>query len=450
MEKVGVETQLLFGTSCLKNHVPQIEHPILVFPGMAYVDKQQLKIDDKLLSKHLLLLGGSGCGKSTTFLHAIEQLRKQMSSNSIAIVFDTKGEYCEHFFLPGDIIIGNGKKYRSISHTPNLFSEILADGLDDESIVINSKEIAASLFVDRGSTTQPFFSNAARDIFCCILVHFIRSAKRDPSIWGNRLNNKDLSLALRGYSETDIKRILEFYPDTHSYVSYIGDGTSNQALGVMAELNSMVSDYFVGVFADHVPTRSTCMRSLVRQKKGRIVFLEYDLSVGETLSPIYRLLVDQALKEALSRKSIDAEEKDGRVFLIADEFRLLPKLQHIDDALNFGRGMGVRVMAGIQSIDQLYDAYGQYKGAVLAGGFANLFAFHTNDDSSRKYITGRFGKNMIAYQFFNKLQGKDDGTIREGNTVECWEQMDLEVGQAIIGLCNQPPFVYQFFDYQQG
>ena len=85
------------------------------------------------------------------------------------------------------------------------------------------------------------------------------------------------------------------------------------------------------------------MRNAVRGKGGRAIFVEYDLAVGETLAPVYRLLIDQALKEALSRN-----ENTGQVYVIADEFKLLPKLQHIDDALNFGRGLGVRVVAGIQ------------------------------------------------------------------------------------------------------
>ena len=168
----------------------------------------------------------------------------------------------------------------------------------------------------------------------------------------------------------------------------------------------------------------------------------FDLSVGETLTPVYRLLIDQALKEALSRA-----KNSGNVFLIADEFKLLPKLQHIDDALNFGRGLGVRVMAGIQSIDQLYDVYGQEKGAVIAGGFGSIFAFHTNDGSSRDYITKRFGSNIMVYEYNNVQKNSIVGNERDGNTVEEWDQLNLGLGQAIIGLGYDAPFLFQFAQY---
>ena len=43
------------------------------------------------------------------------------------------------------------------------------------------------------------------------------------------------------------------------------------------------------------------MRDLVRKKGGRFVFLEYDLQIGAMLSPVYSLLFDLAIKEALGR-----------------------------------------------------------------------------------------------------------------------------------------------------
>ena len=204
----------------------------------------------------------------------------------------------------------------------------------------------------------------------------------------------------------------------------------------------MLSEYFVGILAEHDPERSLSMRGAVRARGGKAIFVEYDLAVGETLTPVYRLLIDQALKEALSRT-----ERQGNVFLIADEFKLLPKLQHIDDALNFGRGLGVRVMAGIQSIDQLYDVYGKEKGAVIAGGFGSIFAFHTNDGSSRDYITKRFGSNIMVYEYYNSQKNTVSCNERAGNTVEEWDQMNLGTGQAVIGLGYEVPFLFQFDRY---
>lgn len=88
------------------------------------------------------------------------------------------------------------------------------------------------------------------------------------------------------------------------------------------------------MFASDDAKERFSMRNTVRKKGGTAIFIEYDLTVGEVMTPMYRLLIDLALKEALGR----TEEK-GNVYLILDELKLLPKLKHLDDALNFGRSI---------------------------------------------------------------------------------------------------------------
>ncbi len=441
--------QAIFGTSALLNPRSLVKEPLLTLPGICLDGTSCFSIDEKTLSRHLLLLGGSGCGKTTVFEHMLHRLIPCMTDKDFAIIFDTKGEYYDLFHGKDDYVIGNGGSFRDISMTWNIFDEVLADGWNDVDVTINAHEIAAALFHGRGSSSQPFFCNAARDIFAATLIHFIRSFKRNPEKWGKRLNNADLLQAFKRNKAKDYISIFSYYPDMNGLLTYFGDGKSNQALGVFGELNSMISDYFIGVFADHKPGRSGSMRNAVRKRGGRILFVEYDLSVGETLSPIYRLLFDQVLKEALSRQNRSSEER-GKVYVVTDEFKLLPQLQHIDDALNFGRGLGVNVLAGIQSIDQLYDIYGRDKGAVIASGFGSIFAFHTNDDSSRDYITRRFGSNVVNYSYYSSIQNKMCVRERDGATVENWDQINLGLGQAFIGLGYDPPFLFQFDDYKEG
>lgn len=437
--------QALYGTLLQENPTPQVETPKIWFPGGGYADGMSFALDEKLLSRHVLLLGGSGCGKTNTFQFAMRQLLPNMGPEDVAIVFDTKGEFHAMFQKPGDYVIGNSPAFRNRSHVWNIFDEILADGWEPYAISTNAREIAAALFHGRGSATQPFFCNAAKDIFMAVLLHFIRMAQKYPDKWLPRLNNKDLRNAFASFQGSDYVKIFRSYPDLGYMETYIGDGKSNQALGVFGELNSMLSEYFVGILAEKASERNISMRNAVRDRGGKTIFIEYDLSLGEMLTPVYRLLVDQALKEALGRS--DDGGKRGSVYLFADEFKLLPKLQHIDDALNFGRGLGVRVMAGIQSISQLYDIYGQDRGMVMASGFGSLFGYHTNDEVSRSYISGYMGSNVVAYSYVNRMSNETVVQQREGRVVEEWTQLELGVGQAIIALGDNPPFLYQFDEY---
>lgn len=439
-----MKTQVISGSSVLYNRIPRVENPFLVYEGLSLKDGTGFALNEDMLSRHILLLGASGCGKTNTFCQTLKKLRDNIGQDDVILIFDTKGDFFELFAEDDDYVIGNSAKFRNLSYTWNIFDEILADGLDEENIILNARELAAALFYGRGSQSQPFFCNAAKDLFYGILMHFIRQAKADPDIWKERLNPKDLLRAFQSFGPEEYGKIFRLYPDFRGMLSYIGDGKSAQALGVLGELNSMLTEYMVGIFAKHRPDRSISMRRAIRQKGGKAIFVEYDLSVGETLTPVYRLLIDQALKEALGR-----EHSEGRVYVIADEFKLLPKLQHIDDALNFGRGLGVRIVAGIQSIDQLYDIYGRDRGNVIAGGFGNIFAFRTNDENSRSFISKRFGRNITVYEYMNNQKNVIDYQEREGYTVEEWDQMELGTGQAVIGAGYEQPFLFQFQKYDE-
>lgn len=433
--------QVIFGTSALQNSVSVVSKPLVEYPGKSILGEPCFRINHEILSKHIMLIGGSGCGKTNAFLYTIQSVRKRMTEDDVAIIFDTKGEFHEMFSREGDYVLGNSVRFRPLSHTWNIFDEILADGWSEDAVSMNTREISAALFHDRGSSSQPFFCNAARDLFRAVLVHFVRQAKLSPD-WKANLNNEALLRAFQGYKPEHYLAIFNYYPDMKSLSSYLGDGKSNQALGVFGELNSMLSEYFIGILAANNPQKSISMRQAVRGKGGKAIFVEYDLSVGEVLTPVYRLLLDQGLKEALSRN-----QNTGNVYVFADEFKLLPKLQHIDDALNFGRGLGVKVMAGIQSIDQLYDIYGREKGSVIASGFGSVFAFHTNDKSSREYITERFGRNYVVFDYTHEQKNRVASNEREGYTVEEWDQTNLGVGQAFVGLSHEPPFLFQFSEY---
>jgi len=181
------------------------------------------------------------------------------------------------------------------------------------------------------------------------------------------------------------------------------------------------------------------MRNVVRQKGKTVVFVEYDLSSGEVLGPIYRVLFDLALKEALGRSG----KQSGNVYFMIDEFKLLPDLLHIDDGLNFGRSLGVKICAGLQSISQLNQVYGTERAKVIAAGFMNLFAFQVWDKESRDFIKEHFGQNYVSWSFYDD-KGSSQSLQKEGNAVEDWDIMGLQRGEAFVTLNGYPPFRFQF------
>lgn len=428
------------GTAVSKNALPNPQsNPVLTLRGEFNGKPASFTLGEDIISKHMMLVGGTGCGKSTLFYHIIDQLKRKMTDDDVMIIFDSKGDFHSKFFSSKDCVIGNSPQYIQQSERWNIFKEILADGWDERQAMMNATEICKVLFDERtkNNTNNPFFPNAARDLLSAILVTTIRIGTGDKSFIKQNFYNDRLKGFLDSSSGPSLCDYLDGFIDTRSVMSYI-EGDSAQSQGVLAEMFSVVRDVFMGVFCEK---GGFSMRNFVRQKGGRTLFIEYDLSIGSVLTPVYKLLFDLALKEALGRT-----KSQGNVYFICDEFKLLPNLQHIDDGVNFGRSLGVKVFAGLQSIEQLFEIYGESRGRNLAAGFSSILAFRANDVTTRKYISALHGDNMVLeqYQMLNNTMVEEK---RVGHTVEDWDLSDLRVGEAIVGLPFAPPFRFYFEMY---
>ena len=423
--------EIVYG-GLVENNKPIQDSPkaALHISGKYGADKTSFGITEDMLSKHLLLVGGTGSGKTNLFYHIVKQLKTNLTKDDVMLIFDSKGDFHKNFYSKHDVVIGNSATYRKASAKWNLYDEIVADGKDRVSVAQNTQEICKSLFAERTekNSSNPFFPNAARDLFSSIIVSLVRD--------NVKFSNKDLKDVIDSTPVDELRAMLGSFSDLTSVAAYIGGKSGTQAQGVLSEMYSVTRDIFTGVFAD---VGDFSMRKFIRGKGGRTAFLEYDLAIGDVLSPIYTLLFDLALKEALGRTATQ-----GNVYLIADELKLLPNLRHLEDGINFGRSLGVKILAGLQGIDQLNANYeNEAKAHNAVAGFSSVFAFQSNDYNTREYVSQLFGKNMIL-ETFPEANGSRHYEKREGFVVEDWDLVGLGVGEAIVGLPSTPPFKFKF------
>ena len=438
---MSVSTKILYGDTLDKILPPQKKTNYIVkLPGTYKGKPTSFEIDTDTLSKHSLFIGGTGCGKTTLFYHFISQIRSRMTSDDVMIIFDSKGDFYSKFGNDKDYVLGNSSQYSSRSVKWNIFREILADGFKEKDYLLNIQEICNSFFAERIQKSQnTFFPHAAADLLSAIITTLIRDSLGSKEIMNETFYNDTLRVILDGSTVEDLINNIESYSDLISVVSYI-NGEGSQTQGVLSEMYSVVKEIFIGVFSER---GAFSIRDFVRSKGGKTLFIEYDLSIGSILSPIYSLLFDLALKEALGQSS----NRKGNVYLICDEFRLLPNLKHIDDGVNFGRSLGVKVFAGLQSINQLIEVYGEARGKNIAAGFSSVYAFRANDTATRKFVIDLYGQNYIL-DHYSSVDKKYMEDKRQGNTVEDWDMMSLNVGETIVGLPFSKPFRFQFANFK--
>jgi len=402
------------------------EHPIkAVLSG----HEGALRFDDDLLSRHILFVGAIGSGKTNAMMQLISSLRQSATDSDVFVIFDTKGDFRNHLLQPGDSVLSNERPPGEGAAIWNLVSDLTTDdeSLRGEEIF----EIASTIFAEgiNSAGDNMYFAVGARDVFAAVVEAMLLQPGSES------VSNEEIRAQLEA-SQLELWELLGKYPHLSGAQRYLsGDGQGPRA--ILAFLQQQVRAAFSGVFG----TRGDfSVRDLVRSKSGRALFIEFDISSGSLLLPIYRVLLDLAIKEALGRS-----HSVGNVFFVMDEFALLPELTHLANGVNFGRSLGLKFIVGTQNTSQVKSAYGEDVATSLLSGFGTVFAFRLMDGSSRSYFRERFGTNrkrLVLPPAVASESVKLELTL--GNVVEDWDMSALGIGQSLVSLPTGPPFQFAF------
>lgn len=385
-------------------------------------DGCEIPLSESVLSKHVLYTGTIGTGKTTAMFQLLRQLIDKMNEDDVMIVFDTKGDFAKEFYRPGkDVIISSDDKATAYW---NIFKEVLING--EEHTEENLLEIVNSLFEDKiQKSNAPFFPQAAKEVLYGIMYYIIAQNERED------IHNAELYAYLRDASINDVVDAFMSMGDLRGIIDYIyNDGdASEQTQGVYSELRNVTNELFVGNFRRK---GDFSVREFVREKKGRILFIEYDLSIGKVLTPIYKALFDLAIKESLSRS-----KSEGNVFFIIDEFKLLPNLYHIDNGVNFGRSLGAKFVVAMQNVQQIIEAYGKEKAYSILSAFGTSIAFRVTDKASIEFVQNLYGKSRkrISYKGLSYSAGTKEEVVYS-EVVGDWDILGLKIGEAIVSVAD--------------
>ena len=91
----------------VENNTPPSDVPraLVHIPGEFNSAKRPFGITEEMLSKHILLVGGTGSGKTNLFYHIVKQLKEKLTKDDVMLIFDSKGDFHKKFFATDDIVI---------------------------------------------------------------------------------------------------------------------------------------------------------------------------------------------------------------------------------------------------------------------------------------------------------------------------------------------------------
>lgn len=452
MKKQIVEGLELKNVAPEKARIAISTHRGVVLPGNSF----SLPLIQPIFSQHILFSGGIGSGKTNAINHIVQQLIDKRTANDVVVIFDSKGDFLTKFGskLPDKVVISNDSNANA---TWNMFNEALIDyqKYGVKSLDENLMELASSLFqtIIEKDANNPFFTLASKNIFYGLLKLLANNYLSEHLQGGKRKINNKMIYEL---SKLDSSKIASMFnepnnqKDLAQLIYYLGrmktdkDGKQNlsendQGASVIATLRNVLIDIFKGKFAE---AGTFSIREFVRNKGGKFLFIEYDLSQGRVLAPIYKVMIDMAIKESLCR-----ERSKGNVFFIIDEFRLLPKLDFMDAGVNLGRGLGAKFIVGIQNLKQIEAIYGEAEAKSILSGFVTNINFRTTDLETREYIKSLSGEQIYEYDVMSLSGGKQ----REKASVITDEDiLKLNVGEAIINIpvLDKNPIKFQFREFK--
>ena len=424
---------MVLGTRLDEGKPAACTRPAVKLAGVCRGSRCAVTIGERDLARHVLFVGSSGSGKTNCIAELLAQVKGQMRPHDSMLVFDPKGDFLP-FASASDVVVSS----RGSSACWNLFGEVVADGWDEANVRENAREICQTVFAETIERSQsPFFPKAARDLMADVIAAMSLVGADDRDFRHRHLHNEALATYLREADATRLTEFLSRVPSCSGSLKYLGDGSSDQALGVLAELQEAAEALFAGDFG-----RAGVFSARQFQRTGGgTVFVEYD--VARAASPAYQVIVDTFIKEALSRD----HDATGTVTLIIDELKMLPHLLFLENALSFGRSQGLRIVAALQSVEQLYEVYGEVGGRVLASGFQTLACFSTNNAATREFVQGVCGGSLSELSWLS-ADGRSRAELREGHVVEDWDLTRLGIGEAVVLQPGSDPFEFSFERYR--
>jgi hypothetical protein len=309
----------------------------------------------------LLVLGQTGSGKTETIKTLLRQ--DDLDRDTPIIAFDYKSDMSKDVFGDRDTL---HLSLRDSDVQWSMFAE--AENEDDLA------EVSRAVF---DSDDGDYFESAARQVFEGALISL------DQQDDFSTATNADVQRLLDDVDEDKLRQILE-HNGQESAARQLPDGSDRQAAGVLSTMSARVSDLLRGDFA----TDGTwSIRDYLDNPRGRVLVLDLPPDASESVLPMFRLVLDWAIRQGL--------RDDQEVVFVLDEFAALPELEMMERLVNAGRARNCRAVLGVQSIAQLRKTYGREGADALLSGCAEEILLRPGDQASVDYIRDEVGQTQI-------------------------------------------------------
>lgn len=310
-------------------------------------------------TKHLMLIGRVGSGKTNMILPLLEKILDSMAAGGPdkMILHDIKGDFLHVFFREN---AAAGKEYKGnpvALIAPWDRRGLIWDVAADIETPSDAQELAAAWISE---SKDPMWSLAARDVMAGCVVKLQNERGRE---WGF----PHLAALLESDPEDLVLNMEEHWPQALEAVG----GAQQTVASILLSMKSSLGAVFAlaKAWPEREARRLFSMKDWVRKDRVRkpALFLVGNGEFEGLSKDLNSTLISIAKKLICSSSFPDSN--DRKIWIVLDEFAQLKKMDAVAALIAVGRSKGVRVILGVQAQDQIYDTYGSDTGkAILAMG----------------------------------------------------------------------------------
>ena len=364
-------------------------------------------------SRHFLILGSVGGGKTQTMLHLIDAA---LARGDGLLVLDTKGDMMGGLPADGDPLFVAPHDRRSL----------VWDIATDCSVKQDARELAAR-FIPPSS--DPMWSEAAQEIFVTCIVHLQETRNTDWS-W----------VDLQRVVTADVDKLTAYARDHNpNALKLLGQPDSKTTMSILTTFQAHMA--IVSVLAEAWPdpfARRFSIRAWLHNPTPyRPLILQHDPGYPE-LSRIWIGSMLGMLASAVGSTTL-AENPRRRVWLFLDEFPQLPPIKQFPTFLELGRSKGIAVVIGAQDTAQIRAVYGADQAKSWFGMTGTKIITRINASESAEDVSRLIGDQQVERRTRSETRagGKTsvtESTQREARRVVTASELASRLGPTEAGV----------------
>ena len=345
------------------------------------------------LNQHLIALGSTGCGKTTTIVNRL--IQDAIRQGLPIIVFDPKGELAEinapyakaHDYE--DYYLAPGQPYTDRFN----ILEWMRNSRDSVRAQQIAKTIQANANPEGVSRKDDFFSGSGEILIRSALMLTKESDYPDLLMAKRILALPELCQRIQdSYSAGTLNPWIE-----NSFQQFMAGKSATKTIAGIAATAGLVFDNFTQEeFYNAFIGKSTIGMDFTGSK---ILFVQPPMDRADVVMPVLTTAVEILVEENMSKRRQDP------LLLILEEFPL-GYWRKAQQWMSFRRSNGLAVVLIAQLWAQIRKRYGQDDAlSILANANTQIY-FNCNDVETSKMVSARCGQKEVVFKQHSNSSGK--------------------------------------------